>query len=81
MCARTPKHRCIRDIGNTTEKNKKTRKEVGVETQDRGATLSRLQVSGNGCVVFGAAEVRTGFVGIALVEVISSFVGMSEVES
>jgi len=26
----------VRDIGNTTEKNKKMRKEVGVETQDRG---------------------------------------------
>ena len=33
--AQTPKHTCIRDIGNTTEKNEKTRREVGVETQDR----------------------------------------------
>jgi len=31
--------------------------------------------------VFGSEEVQTGFVGIALVEVVSSFVSMSEVES
>jgi len=43
--------------------------------------LSRLQVSGNGCVMFGSEEVQTGFVGIALVEVVGSFIGMSEVES
>ena len=28
-------HTCVRDIGNRTEQNKKTRREVGVETQDR----------------------------------------------
>jgi len=43
--------------------------------------LSRLQVLGNSCIVFGSEEVQTGFVGIALVEVVSSFVGMSEVKS
>jgi len=31
--------------------------------------------------MFGSKEVQTGFVGIALVEVVGSFVGMSEVES
>jgi len=43
--------------------------------------LSHLQVSGNGCVVFGSEEVRTGFVGIVLVEVVGSFISMSEIKS
>ena len=43
--------------------------------------LSHLHVSGNSGMVFGSKEVRTGFVGVALVEVVSSFVGMSEVKS
>jgi len=44
-------------------------------------TLSHLQVLGNGCIVFRSKEVQTRFVGIVLVEVVGSFVGMSEVES
>jgi len=31
--------------------------------------------------MFGSEEVQTGFVGIVLVEVVGSFVGMSEVKS